>query len=89
GFDNIYAVGDVTNVEEPKTAQNAEKQAKIIVKSILSKKNVKYKSKRRPMLTSLGKNKGILTYKEFTLKGKIPALLKNFVEYKTLKKIKG
>ncbi len=90
GKKHIFAGGDVTNIPEEKTAQNAENHAKIIVKNILNQEKNKfletYEPKSRVMIISLGKNNGILEYKKFILTGKIPALLKSFVEWKTMRR---
>lgn len=87
---NIFAAGDITAVPEEKTAQNAEKQAKIVLRNILNleqnKPLVKYLSSPRMMLISLGKFNGILTYKNIIIPGIIPAILKKFVEWKTLQR---
>ncbi len=89
---NIFVAGDVTAIKEEKTAQNAEKQAEIVYQNIINLEKNKpltnYTSKPRMMLISLGKHKGILTYKNFTWTGIIPAILKNFVEWKEMFKLK-
>jgi NADH dehydrogenase FAD-containing subunit len=69
GMTNVFSCGDVTNIKEEKTAQNAKEQAKIVAKNIKlverNKKLCAYKTKERVMLISLGKKKGILIYKNF------------------------
>lgn len=93
GYENIFAGGDITDIKEEKTAQNAEKQGAIITNNIinLDKKNplIKYKSKSRAMVISLSKYKGIFEYKNFVLTGLIPAFLKSFVEWKTMIRYKS
>lgn len=92
GHTNIFAAGDITNIPEEKTAQNAEHQAKVIVENLVhlhSKPNstnllVKYVSKPRPMIISLGKNDGIFYFGNMVLTGKKTALMKQFVEWKTM-----
>lgn len=63
GTKNVFAAGDVTSIEEEKTAQTAEKQAEVVIENILNLENkkdfTKYVSKKRPMLISLGKNAAI------------------------------
>lgn len=90
--ENIFSAGDITSIKEEKTAQNAEKQAKIVVKNICSlekkKKLYRYESKPNIMVISLGKRNGILTHKNFIIKGLIPAFMKNFIEYKSMRKYK-
>lgn len=89
GHAHIFAVGDVNAVPEEKTAQGAEKQAEIAVQNVLrldaGKKLIPYVSRPRVMVISLGKYNGILLYKDFVLTGFMPAVLKWFVEWKTMK----
>lgn len=90
GHSHIFAAGDITGIAEEKTAQNAEKQAEVVVRNIyhLEKKQPleSYHSKPRVMVISLGKWKGILVYKNFVLTGIIPGLLKRLIEWKTMRK---
>ncbi|MBT3407452.1 FAD-dependent oxidoreductase [Candidatus Woesearchaeota archaeon] len=89
---NIFIGGDIANINEEKLAQNAEKHAEIICKNIINlEKNKllkKYKSKKRIMVISLGEKIGIAEYKKYSLIGKIPAIMKKFIEYKTMKNYK-
>lgn len=88
GFSNIFAAGDITNINEEKTAQNAEKHADVIAKNIVALEInhglEEYKSKPRPMVISLGKLDGLFVCKNFILKGLIPAFMKWFVEWKAM-----
>jgi len=90
GCENIFAVGDVTNIKEEKLAQTAEIHSNLVVQNIKRMENkkelVRYKSSPKAMLISIGKKKGILNYKKFTLTGFIPAILKTFVEWKSMRK---
>ena len=92
GKKNIFVAGDITDRLEEKTAQNAERQAKIVVKNIIAledKSNlVSYHSKKTPLVISLGKYKGVLDFGNFVLTGFIPALLKSFIEIKEMRKLK-
>ncbi|MBS3172328.1 FAD-dependent oxidoreductase [Candidatus Woesearchaeota archaeon] len=85
---NIFAVGDVNNIKEEKTAQAAEKQALLTIKNLinLEKNNTleKYVVKKRPMVISLGSKNAIFTYKNITFYGFIPAIMKKLIEFKTL-----
>jgi apoptosis-inducing factor 2 len=89
-YQNIFAPGDVNNIKEEKTAQSAEKQAKIVINNILALEEEKelkeYIPQKKPTIISLGKWNGILEYKNFTLTGIIPAILKKLVELKTILK---
>ena len=84
GFDHIFAAGDVNSTCVEKTAQNAERQAKIVLQNINAlEKGMEmreYSMIRTPMLISLGKWDGILEGNRFFLKGIIPAFLKSLVE---------
>ncbi|MAF35649.1 hypothetical protein CL622_00845 [archaeon] len=88
GFKNMFAAGDVTNIREEKTAQNAEHHAKVIIQNIKrmdkSQSLVSYKHKERLMLISLGPKYSILTCQGLVFGGRIPALLKKLVEWHVL-----
>ncbi len=90
GKKNVFAGGDVTNVREEKTAQCAEEHARIIVKNIRALEDEKqltaYKSERKPMLVSLGKWNGIYEKGNRVITGVVPAMMKMFVEKRTLSK---
>lgn len=92
GSKNIFVGGDITNIPEEKLAQNAEKHAQVIVENIrcdhMNKKLCVYKSQPRPILVSLGKWHAIFTYKNICVHGLMPALLKWFVEWRTMKRYK-
>jgi len=84
GMKNIFAAGDIVNIKEEKTAQNAEHHANIVVKNIKNLEsgiNLKnYESKKRLFVISLGKYNGIIEYKNFILTGFLPALAKWGIE---------
>lgn len=84
GFERIFAAGDITSCSVEKTAQNAEEQAKIVVKNILAlEKGVEmksYKCKKTPLVISLGRYDGIYESRDFVFGGKIPALMKWMIE---------
>ncbi len=86
--ENIFVAGDVTNIAEEKTAQNAEKQAKIVASNILSRINNSqlkpYKSAKRMMVISLGKKDGIIEYKNFVFTGFITSIVKKIIEKKVM-----
>jgi apoptosis-inducing factor 2 len=80
GKEAIFAAGDVVSIDEEKTAQNAQRQAKIVVKNILAlesgQKLKEYSGKRTPQVISLGKRHGIFDSGKFVLTGWIPAVMK-------------
>src|SRR3989344_6430154 len=84
----IFVAGDVSNIAEEKTAQNAENHGKVVAYNVLAsiegKKMKKYVSKKRLMVISLGKYSGIIEYKKFVITGWIPALLKFLIERKVM-----
>ena len=88
GMKHMFAAGDVTSIREEKTAQNAEKQAQIVVENIVHTERgealTEYHSNPRMMVISLGRWKGILTYKNVVLTGIIPGILKTVIEWKTM-----
>ncbi len=89
---NIFAAGDITSINEEKLAQNAEKQGRVAAKNIIrliSGKPLKeYQSNPRVMVISLGQWDGLLTYKDFSLGGIIPGIMKTIIEWKTMLRYK-
>jgi len=86
---HIFVAGDIASLKEEKLAQNAEKSAKIAVKNLCihasqSKNLIKYDITTRPKLISLGKYAGIFVYKSIYFGGILPALMKEFVEFKVM-----
>ncbi|PIN92746.1 hypothetical protein COU54_05800 [Candidatus Pacearchaeota archaeon CG10_big_fil_rev_8_21_14_0_10_31_24] len=91
-FRNIFSAGDITSIVEEKTAQNAEEQAKIVVANIINleegRKLKRYESSKRAMVISLGKHDGIFEKGNFVLRGKIPSILKDLIEWKEMRKFR-
>lgn len=85
---NIFAAGDITNVDEEKSAQSSEKQANTIIKNIFrfekNKSLINYKPKQRIMVISLGKSTGIICFKKYYLSGKFALFLKRLIEFKEM-----
>lgn len=88
GYKNIFVVGDLNDLAEEKTAQSAEKQAYVAIQNIFALENkeklISYHTFPKVMVISLGRFYGIITYKNFTFTGILPALLKWFIEWKTM-----
>ena len=84
GSHNIFVAGDLVNIKEEKTAQNSEIQAKVVVENVKrlakGKELESYKSKKRLIVLSLGKWKGILIYKKMSWGGLVAGMFKGFVE---------
>jgi apoptosis-inducing factor 2 len=91
-FRNVFIIGDVSDIKEEKTAQNAIRQANTAITNIKRLEKDKplkpYTTKKTPQIISLGKNKGIFEYKKFTLKGKLPIIIKNSIEKREMRKLK-
>ncbi len=85
GFQTVFAGGDVTNIHEEKTAQNADKHAAIVTANILALEQNKpltaYIPGKRLMVTSLGKTNGVITYRRFSLGGILAGVLKQLIEW--------
>lgn len=90
GSQHIFVVGDLNDLAEEKTAQSGEKQAQVAVHNIFAMEKgenlVSYETFPKVMDISLGRFFGIMVYKNFVWTGRIPALLKWFVEWKTMVK---
>ena len=88
GQKTIFVVGDLNDICEEKTAQSAEKQAFVAVQNIFAlekgEKLYSYHTLPKVMVISLGRFDCILIYKNLTLTGILPALLKGVVEWKTM-----
>ena len=84
GYSHIFVGGDITNIQEEKTAFNADRHAKIIyhnIKRSLQNKPLKtYKTIPAFLIISLGKFDGMIIYKNFFLPGSIAALSKWIVQ---------
>ncbi|CAG8668260.1 12322_t:CDS:2, partial [Acaulospora colombiana] len=83
-YDNIFAVGDVTNVQESKMAFRAGLHGQVVVKNVLAKINNKKMNNYNPMgetaFIPIGKNKGA---------GLLPMFGGKVVGSFMVKKIKG
>lgn len=90
GKKNIFVAGDVNNLVEEKTAQNAERQGKIVAYNIQAIESIRkmkpYKSKQTPMVISLGKYNGIFTSKYLTCSGFLAGITKWIIEKKEIAK---
>ena len=93
GRSMVFAAGDITNISEEKLAQNAQKQACVVVENILRLESgstdlEEYVSQKRAMIISLGKWDGVVVFGKFVVKGLIAALLKEIVEFKSMRMYK-
>lgn len=87
---NIFVGGDINDVKEEKTAQNAERHAMLIVKNLSNLFNNKpliaHKPKSAPLVISLGDWKAIMTLPNgWTITGVLPGILKHLIEWWVLR----
>lgn len=84
GYSNIFAGGDITSVQEEKTAANAKRHGTIILENLLrsihGKKLSVYAQRKMPMIVDLGRRHAILAYGVFMVPGFIPAVIKQIIE---------
>jgi len=92
GYENIFVGGDITKINEEKTARKAELHAKLIVKNIkrISKNQplIPYTSKTSPMVISLGDLTGVIYYKKVIPGLFIPGILKWMIQWWILRQLK-
>lgn len=88
GIKNIFCGGDTTDINEEKTAQNAEDHAKIIINNIncleKGQELKQYNPRKKPFVIALGRWNGIFEYKDFIVTGIIAAVIKKLIEWKTM-----
>ncbi len=88
---NIFVAGDITGIKEEKTAQNALEYADIVIENLgrLEKKRPlrKYRFENKGMLISLGPKKGIFSKGNFILFGRIPRIMKNYLQKNQMMKM--
>lgn len=88
GYDRLFAGGDITSINEEKTARNAKLHAHIIannIKKMYQKKSlVAYKRHISPMVINLGDYRGIATYGDLIFFGILPGISKWIIEWWTL-----
>lgn len=85
GFPNIFCGGDLNNVVEEKTAQNADRQARVIANNLLvllgkKRSMIVHRPRSGPFIISLGDWSGLFVYGNLVFKGFIPGILKHVVE---------
>lgn len=83
-YDHIFAGGDITDIDEEKTAHNALRHALLICKNIeRSRKNKPlkmYTIQKNLILLSLGRKNSVLIYPPHGFQGRLPALIEWVVE---------
>jgi len=90
GYQNIFVGGDINSIVEEKTAQNAERQAHLIVKNIgrleKSQPLLYHKPRSAPLVISLGDWAGIMTLPNGgVISGLFPGILKHLIEWWVLR----
>jgi NADH dehydrogenase FAD-containing subunit len=90
GTSNVFAAGDITFIpgQTEKLCQTASSEAMVGLANIhATERSLPYHElaiQATPMLISLGKFDAVLTYKSFAIGGFVPALMKEFVEWKEM-----
>ncbi len=91
-YPHIFVGGDITSIDEEKTARKAELHARIITSNIKrisqGKPLKKYKTKSSPMVISLGDNQGIGQFGRLVIPGFVPGLGKWLIEWWTLRQFR-
>lgn len=92
-FTNIFCGGDLNSIVEEKTAQNADRQARVIVHNLLAllgkkRSMIVHRPRSGPLIISLGNWAGLMIYGNIVFTGLIPGLLKHVVEKLQLFQIK-
>ncbi len=85
GHDHIFAAGDLTSLDEEKTAQNAKRHSAVVGRNLRlmisgKKPSEKYRASETPLVISLGPWDGIFVKKNFVLGGIVPGILKHAIE---------
>jgi len=92
GYPNIFVGGDITSIDEEKTAINAMRHGALILSNILRsiqrKRLLIYRSRKAPMIISLGRHNAILSYWLFMIPGPIPSVIKYLLEKIDMKRLK-
>jgi len=90
GYMNIFVAGDITDVpqEEEKLCQTAGAEVSVAIKNIQNTERSfplhVYNADKFPMVVSLGKYDGIFFWYGLTITGLIPAVMKEFIEWKEM-----
>lgn len=91
GYPNIFAGGDITSLQEEKTAANAKRHGTIILENLLKSMQGKtlsvYRQRKIPMIIDLGRRNAILVYSRFMVPGVIPAIIKQIIEKLEIKRL--
>lgn len=91
-YPHLFAGGDITAINEEKTARKAELHAQVIATNIKrlhkEKSFVSYKTKTSPMVISLGDNHGIGQFGRLVIPGLVSGIGKWLIEWWTLRQFK-
>ncbi|KAI9072576.1 hypothetical protein K1719_045463 [Acacia pycnantha] len=84
GRNNIFAIGDITDVPELKQGANAAEHAQVVAKNLRiligegkDKKLGEYKAKAAIAIVSLGRKQGLAQFPFMTVLGRFPGLIKS------------
>jgi NADH dehydrogenase FAD-containing subunit len=92
GCPGIFVGGDITSINEEKTAANAERHARLIVKNIdrilKNKPLIPYKESKGPLVISLGDRDGIIVFRRLVITGLLPRIIKYLIAWWVLRQYK-
>ncbi|MFO7792073.1 MAG: FAD-dependent oxidoreductase [Candidatus Saliniplasma sp.] len=81
---NIFAGGDITDIDEEKTGHNADSHSKVIAHNVIrfSKDSPlkTYSNVKIPLFISLGDVNGLISFNPLAIPGPVPALVKYLLE---------
>jgi len=91
GYDNIFAAGDIVNIEEEKLAQNAESHAEVVAANIKAldkgEPMIPYEPKLKYLCISLGKSAMLVKGDDVLFEGRVASKVKELVEFKIMRGI--
>jgi NADH dehydrogenase FAD-containing subunit len=88
-YPGIFVGGDINSINEEKTAANAERHARLIVRNIdrilKNKPLIPYKKSKGPLVISLGDRDGIIVFRKLVITGLLPRIIKHLIAWWVLR----
>lgn len=92
GYAGIFVGGDINSINEEKTAANAERHARLIVRNIdrmlRNKPLIPYKRNVGPLVISMGDREGIIVFRKLVITGLFPRIMKYLIAWWVLRQYK-
>jgi NADH dehydrogenase FAD-containing subunit len=92
GFPYVFVGGDINSVKEEKTAANAERHARLIVRNIdrmlKNKPLIPYEESKDPLVISLGNRDGVIVFRKLVITGLLPRIVKYLIAWWILREYK-